>query len=81
MCLILLYRGHSVQQRGRKEPDIATALLEDYLIECDLLKVGISASAVMLFCCFEIVEKGFLLSRLTVGGGTMIVNDWQRVFT
>lgn len=65
--LVLMYRSHSVQRRCRSEPEIGTALLENYLIECDLVKVGISATAVMLFCCFEVVEGGFLFSLLTVG--------------
>jgi hypothetical protein len=64
----LMYRSHSTQRRFKSEPDISTELLEDYLMECDLLKVGITATVVTLFCGFEVVEEGFFLSRLVVGG-------------
>jgi hypothetical protein len=65
---VLVYRSHSTQRRFKSEPEIATELLEDYLMECDLLKMGIAATEVMLFCCFEVLEEGFLLSNLAIGG-------------
>lgn len=63
----VMYRCHSTQMRLKLEQDKAAKLIEDYMIECDQAKMGITLTMVMLLCGFEFAENGFLLSLVFSG--------------
>lgn len=64
---MVVYRSHLTQSRVKRKPEHLKELLEDYLMECDHVKVGITLTMVILFGCFELVEEGFLFNMVMVG--------------
>ncbi|KAI2488779.1 hypothetical protein MHU86_25833 [Fragilaria crotonensis] len=60
----VVYRCHATQMRLKRENVHIKKPLEDYVIECDHAKMGITLTMMLLLCGFEFAEEGFLLSLL-----------------
>jgi hypothetical protein len=64
---VVVYRSHATQMRLKLDNVHVAKLMEDYVIECDHAKMGITLTMVLLLCTFEFAEEGFLLSLLLSG--------------
>lgn len=58
-----------VQSRLKVQFDQKKHLVDDYLIECDHVKMGITSVLVVLFAIFQFVEQGLLLKIIVAGDG------------
>jgi hypothetical protein len=67
MYAMIMYRSQLVHGRLKSRSGQKKELVDEYLLECDHVKMGITAVLAVLFLAFQYVEQGLLFNVMLTG--------------